>query len=302
MTVRLGLAMPPGPPPSQVGQWMAHMDTIMDAVGDHLDSFWITDHFQWDDRPTYEAWTLMTYLAARYPTMKVGTAVLGQSYRNPAMLAKMAATLQMLSGGRLIFGLGAGWKEDEYHAYDYPYPRPGIRLEQLDDALEIITRLWKEPGQVTYTGKHYSVTDAWCEPKPDPIPQIIVGGGGKKTTMLAARFADGWNIPDSNIDTYRERLAILQGHCATIGRDPASIELSWFGRLAVGKTEEEALAMSNGKWNKTNALVGTPEQVIAMMREFTALGVELFQAEVLNIEEKAVQSMIFNEIMPKLAK
>ncbi|MEL6151998.1 MAG: hypothetical protein AAFR56_20380, partial [Chloroflexota bacterium] len=121
-------------------------------------------------------------------------------------------------------------------------------------------------------------------------------------TMLAARFADGWNIPDSNIDTYRERLAILQGHCATIGRDPASIELSWFGRLAVGKTEADALALSNGRWNKTNAIVGSPEQVIAMMREFTALGVELFQAEVLNIQEKAVQSMIFNEIMPELAK
>ena len=104
--------------------------------------------------------------------------VLGQSYRNPATLALMAATLQALSGGKFIMGIGAGWKEDEYRAYNYPYPSPSVRVQQLEEILIILKKMWEEPGQVSYQGRHYAIKDAWCEPKPEPQIPILVGGGG----------------------------------------------------------------------------------------------------------------------------
>ena len=176
MTIEFGLVLPAGPPKDQIDRWLDELDSSLSGLDEHFKSLWMTDHFFWDDDPTYEAWTVLAFAAARWPQFDLGPMVLGQSYRNPALLAKMAATLQALCRGRFIMAIGAGWKEDEYHAYGYPFPRAGIRVEQLEDTLEIIRRLWTEPGQVTYQGKHYSITEAYCEPKPEPIPPLIVGG------------------------------------------------------------------------------------------------------------------------------
>jgi alkanesulfonate monooxygenase SsuD/methylene tetrahydromethanopterin reductase-like flavin-dependent oxidoreductase (luciferase family) len=300
MTVEFGLALPAGPPKGQLDRWLRDLDIVLPQIGKDFSSLWMTDHFFWEDQPTFEAWTALAYVAARWPQFKLGPAVLGQSYRNPALMAKMGATLQTLSGGRLIMAVGAGWKEDEYHAYGYEYPRPGIRVGQLEDTLEIIKRLWTEPGKISYQGQYYSITDAYCEPKPDPIPPMIVGGGGSKTMMLAARYGDGWNIPDANFEYYRERAAVLRQHCEAIRRDPASIQMSWFGRLAVGKTEAEALALSDGKWNPTNAFTGTPQQVIELMSPFVELGVELFMVEILGLPDPYVIHTVLDEILPHL--
>jgi alkanesulfonate monooxygenase SsuD/methylene tetrahydromethanopterin reductase-like flavin-dependent oxidoreductase (luciferase family) len=302
MTVKFGLGLAAGPPKGQISQWMDDLDESLPKLADHFESLWMTDHFFWDDDPTYEAWTVMAYMAARWPQFKVGPMVLGQSYRNPALLAKMAATLQALSDGRYIMAIGAGWKENEYRAYDWPYPRAGIRIEQLADTLEIMKRLWTEPDPVTYTGKHYKVVDAYCQPKPDPVPPIIVGGGGRKTMRLAAQYADGWNLPDANIEKYTDRLNILKQHCADLGRDPASIELSWFGRLAVANTEAEALAYSNGRWTKDNAFVGTPQQAVDLMLPFVELGVEYFMLEVLGLPDPEVISMVTESVLPRLRR
>lgn len=300
MTVHFGLGLLAGPPKGQISKWMDDLDASLPQFAGAFESLWMTDHFFWDDDPTYEAWTVMAYMAARWPQFKIGPMVLGQSYRNPALLAKMAATLQTLSGGRFIMGIGAGWKEDEYRAYNYPYPRPGIRIEQLEDTLEIFKRMWTEPGPVTYEGKHYKVVNAWCEPQPDPVPPIIVGGAGEKTMMLAARYADGWNLSDSNIERYSDRMSVLRRHCETIGRDFSSIELSWFGRLAVAKTEDEALALSNGRWNKTNAFVGTPQQAVDLMRPFVDAGVSYFMLEVLGLPEPATIEMVLQDVLPRV--
>ena len=124
----------------------------------------MTDHFQWEGQPTFEAWTVLAYIAARYPEFEVGPMVLGQSYRNPALLALMSASLQTLSGGRFIMGIGAGWKEDEYLSYNYPFPSAKTRVQQLEETLVILKTMWEEPGPVSYSGKHYSIKDAWCEP------------------------------------------------------------------------------------------------------------------------------------------
>ena len=302
MTIKFGFGLLAGPPKGQIDQWMADLDKTLPLLGDAFESLWMTDHFFWDAEPTYEAWTVMAYMAARWPQFKVGPMVLGQSYRNPAMLAKMAATLQTISNGRFIMAIGAGWKEDEYRAYNYPYPRAGIRIEQLEDTLEIMKRMWTEPGPVTYVGKHYQIVDAYCEPLPSPTPPIIVGGGGKKTMYLAAKYADGWNLPDANIQQYTDRLNILNQHCETLGRDPKTIECSWFGRLAVAQTSQAALALSNGRWTPDNAFVGTSQQCIDLMGPFVEAGVGYFMLEVLGIPNPDTIGMIVEDVLPAIIR
>jgi alkanesulfonate monooxygenase SsuD/methylene tetrahydromethanopterin reductase-like flavin-dependent oxidoreductase (luciferase family) len=300
MAVDFGFVLPAGPTKGQISKWKDDLDALLPRLENDFKSLWMTDHFFWNDNPTYEAWTVLAYIAARWPQFHIGPSVLGQGYRNPALIAKMAATLQTLGDGRFIMAIGAGWKEDEYRAYGYGYPSARVRVEQLEDSLEIIRRLWTEPGKVSYQGKQYQITDAYCEPKPDPIPPIIVGGGGNTTTLLAARFGDGWNLYDSDIKKYTERLGILKRHCETLERDINTLQLSWFGRLAVGNTEADALALSDGKWNKTNALVGTPRQVVETVQAFADIGVELFMVEVLAISDPDVMGMVLEEVLPKV--
>jgi alkanesulfonate monooxygenase SsuD/methylene tetrahydromethanopterin reductase-like flavin-dependent oxidoreductase (luciferase family) len=302
MAVSFGLSMLAGPEKGQTQQWMQDLDESLPHFVGHCESLWMTDHFFWEDKPTYEAWTTLCYVAARWPQFKVGPIVLGQSYRNPALLAKMASTLQALSSGRFIMAIGAGWKEDEYRAYDYPYPRAGIRIEQLEDTLEIMKRMWTEPGPVSYQGKHYKVVDAYCEPKPTPVPPILVGGGGEKTMMLAARYADWWNLSDANFAKYSDRVRILRDHCATIGRAPSTMRLTWFGRLAVGKTEADAQALGGTKWTRDNAFVGTPMQVIEQMRPFVDLGVDYFMLEILGLPNPSVIQMVLEDVFPHVGR
>ncbi len=302
VTPDFGLVLPAGPRKNEINQWLTNLDHVLPQLEGIFKSLWMTDHFFWDDEPTYEAWTVLAYAAARWPQFEFGPMVLGQSYRNPAMLAKMGATLQMLSNGRFIMAVGAGWKEDEYHAYGYPFPRPGIRVAQLEDTLEIIKRMWTEPGQVTFQGNHYSVSNAYCEPKPNPVPPIIVGGGGKKTMMLAARFADWWNMPDANFNVYSDCVSVLKEQCASIGRDPDSLRLTWFGRLAVADSEAEAEALSNGKWTTERAIVGSPAQVVAQLQQFMEIGVDYFMVEVLGLPHPTTMALLLKEVLPKVQK
>lgn len=299
MTVEFGLSLPSGPPKNRIDRFLLSLEETLPALRGHIASLWMTDHFFWDDEPTFEAWTVIAYLAARWPEFKIGPIVLGQSYRNPALMAKMGATLQALSQGNFIMAVGAGWKEDEYHAYGYPYPRPGVRVEQLEDTLEIIKRMWTEPGPVSYQGKHYSITNAYCEPKPSPVPPILVGGGGGKTMLLAARYADWWSIPDANFADYRAKVQLLHQHCQSIGRDPASLRLTWFGRLVVGQTEAEAI-QRGGQWTAQNAFVGTAVQVVEQMQQFIDLGVDYFMLEILGVDQPDVRSLVLEHVFARL--
>jgi alkanesulfonate monooxygenase SsuD/methylene tetrahydromethanopterin reductase-like flavin-dependent oxidoreductase (luciferase family) len=300
MAVEFGLSLLAGPPKGQPERFIEDLDASLPHLGDSISSLWMTDHFFWNEDPTHEAWTVMAYLSAYYPTLMIGPMVLGQSYRNPALTAKMAATLQSLSKGRFYMGIGAGWKEDEYRAYGYDYPTPKIRLEQLEDTLEILTRLWTEPGKVTYHGKHYHIEDAICEPKPEPMIPIVVGGGGEKTMSLAVKYAQMWNLSDATIDRYRDRLAILRRHCETQGREWNSIRKSWFGRVAVGRTAAEAEARGGGKWRRDNAFLGTPVEIVEQMNAFVAVDCDFFMIDILGLPDADVMSMVVEEVIPKV--
>ncbi len=301
--VDFGFALLHGPPAGQSDQFLEDLDKTLPQLKQTFRSIWMTDHFQWEGQPTFEAWTVMSYLLARYPDFEVGPMVLGQSYRNPALLALMAATLQALSGGRFIMGIGAGWKEDEYLAYDYPYPSPRVRLQQLEETLIILKKMWEEPGQVSFEGAHYSIKDAWCEPKPETKIPILVGGGGYTTMKHAAKYADIWNYPDCPLEPYVERQDILRRHLDDIGRDPATLRCSWFGRVCLGRTDNQAVARGlsrENKWTRENSFVGTPESIAEQMNGFIERGCDYFMIDIIGAPDEEVIGMFTEEVIPLL--
>jgi len=205
-----------------------YRDLLTSAKG-ALTSAWIPDHLMSRDRAVLEGWTTLTYLAAEFPSYRFGNLVLSQSYRNPALLAKMAATFHHLARGRLILGIGAGWQADEYAAYGYDYPSAGTRIAQLSEAIDVLRAMWTS-SPATFEGTYYRVHDAYCEPRPQtPIP-ILIGGRRPRLMRVAAEKADMWQW-DGPIERYRVPYDLLVGNCAEIGRDLATVTLSTFGEV-----------------------------------------------------------------------
>lgn len=235
-------------------------------------TLWLEDHLQWKDgADNLECFSTLAYLAAAYPRFKVGSMVLAQSYRNPALLGKMAATLQMLSGGRVILGLGAGWKEDEYIAYGYPFPSTKVRLDQLEEAAQLLRTFWStQPA--SFEGRYYQIREAYCSPLPSPpIPLLIGGGGEQRTLAIVARYADWWNFNSCPVEAYAHKLAILKQHCERIGRDPAQITLTYLG--TVSAADDPAKVIRNPA---KHYVAGNAAEVISELEQFRALGVTHF--------------------------
>jgi len=192
------------------------------------DAACVTDHFMPNtpDRvgDMLESWTTLTALAALTKRMRVGTIVSGNTHRHPAVLAKMAANVDIISGGRLICGMGAGWQENEHTAYGMPFYTVGERLQRLDEACQVLNMLWTQERS-TFKGKYYQLDDAPLMPKPvqKPRPELMIGGGGEKVTLkIVARWADHWNVWGGP-ETLAAKGKILDGYCAAIGRDPKTI-------------------------------------------------------------------------------
>ena len=212
-----------------------------------FDSVWVMDHF-WQlpplggpSQPMLEAYTLLGGLAARTRRVKLGTLVTGVTYRNPALLAKMVTTLDIVSSGRAMLGLGAAWYEEEHDAFGFDFPRAGERLDRLEEALQICRAMFTEEAP-SFAGKHYRIEKALNIPRPvQPNgPRIMVGGSGEKRTLrLVAQYADMCNINGSP-DTIRHLLEVLHGHCADVGRDPGEITTTRLGSLFLTSSAEEA--------------------------------------------------------------
>jgi len=172
-------------------------------VTGHFDAAWIIDHLQFGNDDMLEGFTALSYMAALHPQLTFGHSVLCQSFRNPALLAKMGATVQFLSGGRFILGIGAGGNEEEYRAYGYDFPPGGVRVEQLEETLQIIKAWWTEET-ATFAGRYYQISTAHCEPKPDPLPPVMVGAFKPKMLRLMAKYADWWNVSSTGVEGYRQ--------------------------------------------------------------------------------------------------
>ncbi len=230
-----------------IDQFRAVWQVADDAGFDHS---WCMDHFATlgpqDDGPIFEAWTLLAGMAVATSRTRIGCMVTGNTYRHPAVLAKAAVTVDHLSGGRLEFGLGAGWAENEHTMLGLPFGTTSERADWLEEACEVIRSLWTRE-RTSFAGKHYQLAGAIAEPKPvqQPHPPIWIGGSGRQRTLrITARYADVWNAAWGSPDEVAEVSAVLDQRCAEIGRDPAEIRRSVQFRVSEANDELVRLAES----------------------------------------------------------
>lgn len=261
------------------------------------DSAWIYDHFypmsQETSKYILEAWTIMASLATETNRLRLGVLVTCNSYRFPSVLAKIAATVDVISKGRLEFGIGAGWHREEYDAYGLPFPDAKIRIEQLAEALELIKRIWTQE-RASFQGRYYTITDLFSYPKPlqKPHPPIWIGGKGDKLLrVVAAQYADYANFAACSVEEFRQRLNVLRRRCMELGRDFEAIEKTWHGSIIIADKEKEAKRMAlkfkeNSAISRTREMdakvflnriiVGTPEQCVESIQRYVDLGVTYF--------------------------
>lgn len=277
-------------------QWSVMSDLASYVDAGPWESLWVFDHFHTvpvpTDQATHEAWTLMSAFAATTSRVRLGQMCTCMSYRNPAYLAKVAATIDIISGGRLEMGIGAGWYEHEWRAYGYGFPRPGERLARLDEGVQIMKQAWTT-GTATLNGEHYQVDSAIVRPLPlqdGGIPIWVAGGGEKVTLRIAAQYADYTNFAGGNPVEFAAKSEILRGHCESVGTDFDHIVRSTDINVVIGETESEVkvrLAAIEARWIPylgaekaaetihqygTGPGVGTPEQVIENLQQLEKVG------------------------------
>lgn len=282
----------------------------VEALG--YDGLWLVDHFWAGGMPDIdflEGWTALAALAEATTKLRLGLMVTCNSYRNPALLAKMVATVDQVSGGRVELGLGAGWMEEEYKAYGYDFPPIATRLAQLEEGLEIVTSMLRE-GRTTFSGRHFRVADAPNNPKPvqSPLPVTIGGAGEKKLLRLVARFAQRWNCPMNAAHDVERLHGVLASHCAELGRNVDDIVVSEQTMLVIGKDEEtfqSKLAMARavlGHFADIDkvAVAGTPDRVIAGLRAKMDRGVTDFALMFGDLAQPESLELFAKEVMPAL--
>lgn len=243
------------------------------------DGIWYADHFMPHDddtsAPFPEAWTTLSALGAQVPRLRIGTLVTGNTYRHPAVLAKMAATLDHITGGRVVLGLGSGWQENEHRQYGIPFYTVAERLRRLDEACQVIKSLFGEK-ESNFAGRYYQLEGAWLEPKPvqQPLPLLIGGGGEQVTLKITARYADEWNVWGTP-DVLAHKMSILDGHCRDVGRDPAQIQRSAVALLFMSDDPAEVARIRDANIDRAH-LAGSPAEVRDEIERYRELGVDEF--------------------------
>lgn len=225
--------------------WEQTKAWILKAEELGFETAWVPDHLMLGRDPVeYECWTLLSTIAGFTEDINVGSLVLCNDYRNPALVAKTAATLDVVSEGRLELGLGAGWHEAEYDTYGWEFRDGFERLMRLDEAIRLMKRMWDAgPEGASFDGDHYQIEDAPCAPAPvqAPHPPVLVGGQGEEVTLkLVARHADIWNtdVFNGDVETMAHKIDVIEDHCETVGRHPSEIEYSWDGHVICTRDEE----------------------------------------------------------------
>jgi F420-dependent oxidoreductase-like protein len=282
-----------------------------------IDSIYTYDHFlpyhaPDNERNFFECFTLLSAIAALTNKVKVGQLVACNSYRNPALLAKMLSTLDAISNGRVELGIGAGWHKEEYIQYGYDFPPALTRIEQLDESISIIKSMWMQE-RANFSGRFYSVKDAICNPKPiqKPHPVIMIGGEGEKYLLkVVAKHADRYNHPCGSVQVLKRKISIIKEHCISIGRNYKDIELSILASCLVRETEDElkeAIRLRKKQLHgiqqvqaaEFTSLVGTPEKVRAVMNEYIDLGLTHFVLDLVGLDEDTIK-MVDSKIIKKL--
>jgi F420-dependent oxidoreductase-like protein len=305
-------------------QWATMSRLAQRADAGPWESIWVYDHFhtvpQPTDQATHEAWTLMAAFAASTSRVRLGQMCTCMAYRNPAYLAKVAATIDIISGGRTEMGIGAGWYEHEWRAYGYGFPSAGDRLRALDEGVQIMKQAWTT-GTATFAGKHFTVDGAIVRPLPlqeGGIPFWIAGGGEKVTLRIAAKFAQYTNF-DGTPEGFAAKSSILEGHCLDVGTDYEAITRSANYNVMIGSTQAEVddrrawaldhytkqigaeRAAAAVQQYSSGACIGTPEQIVENLTEMRKLGLTY---TIVNFPELAYdtsgQELFEREVIPAL--
>ena len=279
-------------------------------------SVWINDHLVFGSS-ILECWTTLSALSSVTDRVRLGALVLCNGFRHPSVLAKMGATLDYISKGRLEFGIGAGWNEVEHRAYGLSFPGPAGRIGRLREAVEITKRMWTEESP-SYQGRYYRIEGAMCEPKPiqKPHPPITIGGAGEELTMrVVAQHADMCNFSHRSPSDYDQKLQVLREHCARVGRNYDEIEKSWWGRVHVSKHQDElgdqlkVLYQSRRKdipfdeWLsevKSNSIIGTPEECVEKLHQYADVGITFFILRFGDVPLKNGLRLFAEEVIPQL--
>jgi alkanesulfonate monooxygenase SsuD/methylene tetrahydromethanopterin reductase-like flavin-dependent oxidoreductase (luciferase family) len=313
--LRFGWRMPMWDPAgAPATSWLPAVRGNLAALRGKYDSVWLSDHFvpgtPWmpPEPDTLECWTATVHFSAAFPEFQYGQIVMGNNYRQPSLLAKAASTMQALTGGKLILGIGAGWMESEYRMYGYEMPRPAIRIQQLDEACQIMRRMWTE-SPASFQGKHYTLDQAYANPLPNPIPPIMIGGSGEQLTMrVIAKHADWWESGSHSPSEYRRKAGVLAEHCDAVGRDPSSILHVWQCQvvsMADSEAEARAIAETSLLYHHSTEdvrLVGTPEQILARLEERMEIGVRHFILRFLDFPYTDQALRFAAEVAPKLRR
>lgn len=302
--------------------------TYEEILGDALhletlgyDSVWISDHvygmYENPGDPRYECWTTMSALAANTSTIRLGQLVLCNPFRHPPLLAKMAATLDSISGGRLVLGLGTGWHEGEFKAYGYTLESPAARVRRLDEAARIIKLMWTEEAP-SFQGRYYSIDGAYCSPRPvqRPHPPLMLAGGGEKLTLrTVASHADISNYAAwmGTPEAFRAKSETLDAHCRRVGRDPGEITRSWACYALIsgdrvkaemsmdGYTQSMQARYGNAARDRRPPLAGTPDQITGQVQRYIEAGVSLFIVRFMGDSFQEEAKLFAEEVVPSFA-
>jgi len=292
-------------------KWAAAVAIAQQAEDLGYDSIWVYDHVHNVPRPAHEAvfecWTTMAAISQRTSRIRLGQMVGCNSYRQPSLLAKITTTVDVISGGRLDWGIGAGWYENEYRGYGFEFPVAKDRIGMLRETVEIVRSMWTNP-ETTYDGQHYQLRRANCDPKPvqTPHPPIWIGGGGEQLTLrVVARYADCSNF-GGKPEEFARKCEILKVHCASVGRDYDEIRKTWSPEVFVRETEAEvAAAGTRSLWGepveswRSGNLVGTPEQVAEKIQTYVDLGCTGFIPWCADYPDTTSLELLATKVMPE---
>jgi F420-dependent oxidoreductase-like protein len=274
------------------------------SVMDHIIPVLATD----PDAPCFEGLTTLAAMAASTEKLYCGVLAIAVTFRNPALLAKMAATIDHISNGRMELCIGGAWFHREHEQYGYEFPPIGERLRMLGEAAQILKLMWTQP-RTTFHGRYYSVNDAVCEPKPvrQPHLPLWIGGGGEKVTLrIAAEHGDGWNGWLFPTEIYQRKVDALARHCESVGRDPATVRRAMNFQAIVGETPQEVeergrrLASSWGDYDdmRQRSVLGSPEECVEQLLAYVNLGVSDFVMNVRQPADLRALELVAEKVMP----
>jgi alkanesulfonate monooxygenase SsuD/methylene tetrahydromethanopterin reductase-like flavin-dependent oxidoreductase (luciferase family) len=303
--------------------WKTTKNTAILAEKLGYESIWMADHFiLGNNGEMFEIWTAMSALAAITDRVELGSLVMCTLHRQPSVLAKMAATLDHMSNGRLILGVGAGWNEPELTAYGLSFPAAGERIARMKEGIKVMKAMWTE-DKPTYRGKYYSINEAVCRPKPAQHggPPIIVGAVGPQMLKAAVEVGDGWNLcDDPTVDLYKGKLAIINEWCEKLSKPSESFMKTWDGHVVIGRNQADF----NEKMDKLrrlripgdlytlksqvipnemlqNCISGTPDECIKKIKQFTALGVSHFSLWFLDYPSLESMTLFAEQVLPEFS-